>query len=78
MHIVELKVPPLPPSLQETASEGAKAAPGLVSVIVLVSVIGERSPIVSEALPWEMAAVVALTTEKEDVPELAESVASPE
>jgi hypothetical protein len=78
VHVVELKVPLLPPSLQDTVPDGADAVPGLVSVTVLVSVIGEKFPIVVDALLGVMAAAVALTTEKEESPELAEYVASPE
>lgn len=78
VHVGELKVPPLPPSLQETVPDGTEAAPGLVFVIVLVNVMGEKFPIVAEALPGETVVVVARATEKEEPPELAECDVSPE
>ena len=78
VHVVELNVPPLPPSLQELVPVGAVAVPPLVSETVLVSVIGEESPMIADGLRGETAAVVTLRTVKEDLPELAECVASPE
>jgi len=77
-HVVELNVPPLPPSLHEVVPVGADAVPPLASETVLVSVIGEKSPMIAEALPGETAVVVTLRTVKEDLPELTECVASPE
>lgn len=78
VHVVELNVPPLPPSLHEVVPVGADAVPPLVSETVLVNVIGEKFPMIAEALPGEMAVVVTLRTVKEDLPELTECVASPE
>ena len=78
MHVVELNVPPLPPSLHEVVPVGADAVPPLLSETVLVSVIGDKSPMISDGLLGEMAVVVTLRTVKEDLPELTECVASPE
>jgi len=70
VHVVELKVPPLPPSLHETVPDGAEADPRLVSVAVAVYVIGEKSRMMAVTLLGETAVVVTLRTVKEDVPEL--------
>jgi hypothetical protein len=78
VQVVELKVPPLPPSFQLTVPVGAEAVPRLVSTTVAVKVIGEKLPIVSEAEPGETVVVVALRTERDDLPELTECCPSPE
>ena len=68
----------MPPSLQEVVPVGADAVPPLVSETVLVSVIGEKSPMIADGLRGETVVVVTLRTVKEDLPELAECIASPE
>jgi hypothetical protein len=70
--VVELKIPPLPPSLKATPPEGAEAVPGLASVTVIVKVIGEKSPMTSDALLGNTAVVVALVIERDEVAELPE------